>query len=1124
MSAWTSGNYTKKGLALLTKLTQGASLKITRAVTGTGYVQPSVLANQTGVTGIKQTLKFMAASYPETGVCKLPMFITNEGLTAKYTAKQIGIYALDPDVGEILYFIAQSEDGTIVPSESVMPEYSSTWTFYFRYGQADNVSVTVDPSHTITEDMLNEVRIIAETGVSDAKHGGALVVDNTANLPFVNLKLFGKSTQIGTPTPAAPADIVSAGDGGNLNIGVYGKNLCPENAFDTMSSNGSNNTYDASTHKITFNAASTAQYGRYYPPIENLIIGKAYTISFDIKGTSGKIVYCGWSRNNTKITLKSSYVRYSCTIIAATKGEQVIFYTEKTANGGLASGEYMQFANVQIAMTEADTEYEAYKTPQTMSVGGVLAGIPVSSGGNYTDTDGQQWVCDEIDFERGVYIQRVMRRRMLSSDAWSSDEANGRYWVNDSGFNNVDTSVICTHFANISKWADHMATRETVIVYRDASWSYGRLSFNTNKVSSLVDWKNFLDANAVYVIYELATPIETALSFAETEAFNALVSNNPCTTIVNDGGANMEADCFLAQHETAFERIYSNANTKAKKATEITDASVAMVKDVHEDAAPYAKVLEIGGMTRKCRNLIPYPYYESSKESGDAKLTVGVDGGISGTGTPTSLLGVGLLSTEGSIDLCSQWKDSITFSVQGTFSNLVLQVVITAETTEVLKEINISSGSVTYKRSDYPNAYKINCIVKRHQDNVAMSGTIYAMCNVGTEALPYETYFDGLRSAPVTEVESVGVNLIPYPYTSNAGSYLGVNYDVNTDGGITLSGTPTGDSLFVLYEGATLPYQKQIFSITGTFTNAVIMIHMYDASGKNIYAMSSSKEPLEIDMVNYPTAVRQRIIINRAGYGAACSGTVYVMGNEGTTALPYTPYRRNTIPIPAEVQALDGYGCGVNADCYNYIDWERKQFVKRVTMKIFDGTETLTKTGNKFAYNIPDAMNTHGSVHDALCSHFDYDPLAWSSDDKTGFAKHTLYIYMQYVELGAETVADFKAWLSAQYANGTPVTVYYELAEPVITDISDLLPSDNLIGVEGGGTVTMVNAHRDDVPNTVVFSIGNNKSVGAGKFVGFLDGIAARAKAGADGKPLATQEWVLEQLASLAAATLALNQ
>ena len=44
---------------------------------------------------------------------------------------------------------------------------------------------------------------------------------------------------------------------------------------------------------------------------------------------------------------------------------------------------------------------------QTMLVPYTLRGIPVSSGGNYTDANGQQWICDEVDFARGVYVKRT---------------------------------------------------------------------------------------------------------------------------------------------------------------------------------------------------------------------------------------------------------------------------------------------------------------------------------------------------------------------------------------------------------------------------------------------------------------------------------------------------------------------------------------------------------------------------------------------------------------------------------------------------------------------------------------------------------------------------------------------
>jgi hypothetical protein len=67
-------------------------------------------------------------------------------------------------------------------------------------------------------------------------------------------------------------------------------------------------------------------------------------------------------------------------------------------------------------------------------------------------------------------------------------------------------------------------------------------------------------------------------------------------------------------------------------------------------------------------------------------------------------------------------------------------------------------------------------------------------------------------------------------------------------------------------------------------------------------------------------------------------------------------------------------------------------------------------------------------------------------------------------------IATFKAAMSG-------VMLYYELAEPVITDISDLLPADNLIGVKGGGTVTMVNEHKYDVPSEIVYQVKSEVTV-----------------------------------------------
>jgi hypothetical protein len=67
------------------------------------------------------------------------------------------------------------------------------------------------------------------------------------------------------------------------------------------------------------------------------------------------------------------------------------------------------------------------------------------------------------------------------------------------------------------------------------------------------------------------------------------------------------------------------------------------------------------------------------------------------------------------------------------------------------------------------------------------------------------------------------------------------------------------------------------------------------------------------------------------------------------------------------------------------------------------------------------------------------------------------------------SVSACKERLAEWYAAGDPLVVYYVLATPEVTDISDLLPADNLIEVEGGGTITFENEHSIAVPSEVVY-------------------------------------------------------
>ena len=153
MNIWANTVLTDKGNSLLAKLTQGHTLNITRAITGAGFVTPGLLSKQTNVTDPKQSLVFRPVSYPEIGQCEMPVVLTNKGLETGYTATQVGIFAEDPDEGEILFFIAQAPDenkGEEVPSEAEMSSFSTEWAFVTKYGQADSVNVTVDPANTVS--------------------------------------------------------------------------------------------------------------------------------------------------------------------------------------------------------------------------------------------------------------------------------------------------------------------------------------------------------------------------------------------------------------------------------------------------------------------------------------------------------------------------------------------------------------------------------------------------------------------------------------------------------------------------------------------------------------------------------------------------------------------------------------------------------------------------------------------------------------------------------------------------------------------------------------------------------------------------------------------------------------
>lgn len=166
-----------------------------------------------------------------------------------------------------------------------------------------------------------------------------------------------------------------------------------------------------------------------------------------------------------------------------------------------------------------------------------LPGIPVDSGGNYTDASGQQWVCDEVDFARGAYVQRVEQITFdgSSDELWqmatNATAQRNFFWiiVEKTAFRYNDTDVLlCSAFPYMLYGYANPGGDNTACFQSNGK----NLACSTSLFNRVDDWRQYLSGNAMTLIYAIATPIETPLSAEELAAYAALRSYNG-TTIVS---------------------------------------------------------------------------------------------------------------------------------------------------------------------------------------------------------------------------------------------------------------------------------------------------------------------------------------------------------------------------------------------------------------------------------------------------------------------------------------------------------------------------------------------------------------------------------------------------------------
>lgn len=159
-----------------------------------------------------------------------------------------------------------------------------------------------------------------------------------------------------------------------------------------------------------------------------------------------------------------------------------------------------------------------------------LPGIPVTSGGNYTDPQGQQWVCDEVDLERGVKAQRIGKAQVNTKNG-RADELYRLALVVPGNSGKAGDNPCIISVAPYVSWTS--CVHLSLLYLKNITKSEGNF-YTAEELKALA-----LDVD---VVYQLATPVETPLTPAEIAAYKALTTYAPNTVVQASDGAGLKLD------------------------------------------------------------------------------------------------------------------------------------------------------------------------------------------------------------------------------------------------------------------------------------------------------------------------------------------------------------------------------------------------------------------------------------------------------------------------------------------------------------------------------------------------------------------------------------------------------
>ena len=415
--------------------------------------------------------------------------------------------------------------------------------------------------------------------------GTAITISDSSESGFEAFSIYGKSTQNGTPTPIAPVDIVSVGDDGSVGIKIIGKNHI----------NITDKTIDGFTIKnIGTKILISGTNPNTYAMRVKLCDVKLYAnIQYCLSGglTTDNMIIVSETMDTFEITSAGASGTFT-----PTKNMTMGVYLR--VNPGQILNNHALYPQLEVGRIA--TEYEPY-SEQTIATAKQLKGVPITdkSLSTYIDVNGQMFASDEIDLEKGVYIQKIAKYVCTGNEEWTVSpnqliqdaiRYDGVAVVNNGGARVYD--VMCSHFqykgANqIGVWLNPMESTE---IYMRIMVSKSVFADSNSLITFLK--AQYANGTPVTFYYYLIRPISTPLSNDTIAAYKALKTNYPSTTILNDENAFMKVG-YRADTKKFIERM-------AGSTTQISSVALAASKWAGT-ASPYSQVVTIPGTTKNSK-------------------------------------------------------------------------------------------------------------------------------------------------------------------------------------------------------------------------------------------------------------------------------------------------------------------------------------------------------------------------------------------------------------------------------------------------------------------------------------------------------------------------------------------